>query len=42
MIRALCAWSWLAATTGTAIMLLPHLPLIVGQAVVNHARKDTK
>lgn len=38
--RALCTWSWLVATTGTALMLAPHLPLIAAQAVAHAVRNE--
>lgn len=34
MIRAFTAWSWLVAVTGTAVMVAPHLPLLVAQRSV--------
>ena len=38
MIRAFATWSWLVAATGTAVMLAPHLPLVVAQEIVNAVR----
>lgn len=40
--RAFATWSWLVATTGTALMLAPHWPLVLAQVVVDHTRKDTE
>jgi hypothetical protein len=38
VIRAFATWSWLVAVTGTAVMLAPHVPLVVAQHVVDAVR----
>jgi hypothetical protein len=38
VIRAFAAWWWLISATGAAFMLAPHVPLLVGQVVVEAVR----
>jgi hypothetical protein len=38
--RVLLTWSWLVSTTSTAVLVAPHIPLLIAQEIANKVRSQ--